>query len=94
MANKRKRSQTKPTFSRELGTLANQIVGALKAAKDSEELREMGKGARHNIRAAGNRIIEAVQKAKNSSETRVIKAQAQKVFDIGKTQTKNARRTS
>ena len=60
------------------------MAKALKAAKNSEELKEIKEETFGGLRATGSRIVTALEKAKESDSLQDIKAQAQKVFDIGK----------
>ena len=86
--NKKKKAQPKPNLTKEVSTLANQIALALKTAKDSEELKGFGRDTVSGLRSAGNRIVAAIQKAKESGAMQDIKAQTQKVLNIGKKKTK------
>ena len=87
---KKRKVQLKPDLTKEVGTLANKIASALKAAKDSDELKGFGRETTGSLRAAGSRIVTAIQKAKKSDAMQDIKAQSQKMLDIGKSRTKKA----
>jgi len=71
-------------LAKELGALAGHIGDALKAAKDSEELKVIKQDAAASLRAAGGRIVSALEKARDSESMSKIKAQAKKVVEIGK----------
>jgi hypothetical protein len=74
-------------LAKEVATLATHIGKALKAAKNSKEIREIKDEALGGLRATGSRIVTAFERAKESKEAQSIKAQAQKVYDASKMKT-------
>lgn len=85
----KKKAAAELNLSKELAALASHIGKALKAAKDSAELRGIKEETLSGLRATGSRIVIALEKAKESDSLQDIKTQAKKVYDIGKIRTKH-----
>ena len=82
------RKKTDADLGKELKSLVGHIGEALKAAKDSDEMKQIQRDAAASLRAAGSRIAATVDKARRSESVKKIKTQAGKVIEIGKTRGK------
>ena len=73
-------------LGKEMATLGSHIVDAIKSSAIRDELKGVGKDAIENLRATGQRLTEALQKAREGEATQEIKDRARKLFEIGKSE--------
>ncbi|MBI5624140.1 MAG: hypothetical protein HY924_10200 [Elusimicrobia bacterium] len=81
----KKATQTgRPNLTKEVTELGKQVERAIRAAAKSPEVRGLGEEISRSLQRVGEKVVDALQTAKQSDQGRKVGEQFKKVVDLGK----------